>query len=77
MLVSDDGITSYPRVVFMEKNHRFLAWSNAESLEEADSEINVTSWTNAWDIPTEPSVKEVTLAEVAEAFGVDKIKIKE
>jgi NTP pyrophosphatase (non-canonical NTP hydrolase) len=41
------------RVVFMEKINKFLAWSTAKTLEEAEKVIDVTVWDYAKDIDTE------------------------
>ena len=71
MLVSGDGIKWYPRVVFMEKCGKFLAWSFAETLEEAEKEITSVPWKYAKEI--EPV--EVTLEEIAEWKGVSKEQI--
>src|SRR5690625_1412825 len=38
------------RVVFMYKNGMYLAWEGAATLEEADSEVEVTSWPYAREI---------------------------
>jgi len=41
---------SLKRVVFMHKNGMYLAWAGAATLEEADSEVEVTPWPYARDI---------------------------
>ena len=72
MLVSDDNINwDDRRVVFMEKCGGFLAWSGAETLEEAENETDTVFWKYAKDI--EPI--EVTLEEIAEWKGVIKEQI--
>ena len=63
------------RVVFMEKDGAFLAWTRAETLEEAKTILDCTAWAYAWDIPVEQQIKEVTIEEVANKFGVSNIKI--
>ena len=72
MLVSDDSIRwKNRRVVFMEKCGGFLAWANAETIEEAKKEKGTYFWNYAKDI--EPI--EVTLEEIAEWKGVSKEQI--
>ncbi len=64
------------RVVFMEKNGKYIAWRGAETLLESEKEHNTTSWQFAKDI--EPETVELTMNEIAEKFGVDvkSLKIK-
>ena len=71
MLVSDDKITWGKRVVFIEKNGIFLAWSNAETLEEAEKSTSTTVWKYAKEI--EPV--EVTIEEIAKWKGTIKEQI--
>ena len=75
MLVSVDETTWYKRVVFMGKNGGFLAWMDAETLKEAENEVNSIFWKYAKEI--EPI--EVTLEEIANWKGVspEQIKIKQ
>ena len=42
--------TAETRVVFMEKNGKYLAWNGVETLEEAEDEINVVNWNFAWEL---------------------------
>ena len=74
MLVSDDGDDWYKRVVFMKKCDRFLAWNNAETVEESECVYEATAWRYAKDIPNEIIISK---AEIAKKFGVpfDYIKI--
>ena len=74
MLVSIDEIKWYKRVVFMKKCDRYLAWINAETIEESEDVYEATSWKYAKDIPNEVIISK---AEIAEKFGVpfDYIKI--
>lgn len=74
MEVSMDGHEWYKRVVFMEKLGHYLAWSKAESIEEADQEVRSLSWPHAREINTP---LKVTLSQVAERFGVEQIEIVE
>ena len=72
MLVSDDNMNwDNRRVVFMEKCGGFLAWYNAETLEEAENEIDNIFWKYAKDIES----IEVTLEEIAEWKGTSKEQI--
>lgn len=52
MLVSDiNNITSgKKRVVFMKKNDKYIAWSNAETLEEAEERTDTRAWPYAWEL---------------------------
>lgn len=63
MMVSDIEIIrlnkGLPRVVFMEKNGFYLAWKNAETLEESESEYEITPWKFAKDIEPEIDTKKI------------------
>ena len=67
MLVSDDGDDWYKRVVFMQKCDRFLAWNNAETIENAEWTYRVASWHYAKELPEKV---ELTKSEIAEKFGI-------
>ena len=71
MLVSNEKVDWYKRVVFMEKCGGFLAWINAGTLEEAEKQVDTRFWKYAKDI--EPI--EVTLEEIAKWKGVSKEQI--
>ena len=71
MLVSDDKRWWYKRVVFMKKCGGFLAWINAETLEDAEKSKSTDFWKYAKEI--EPI--QVTLEEIAEWKGVHKEQI--
>lgn len=75
MEVSDYGMKWYKRVVFAEKNGKFIAWDSAETFEEAKYEISTYAWNYAREVQ-EP--REISLQEIADKFGipVDKIIIK-
>jgi len=75
MLVSFDKIDWRKRVIFMEKCGGFLAWCNAETLEEAENERDTAFWEYAKEI--EPI--EVTIEEIAKWKGTspDQIIIKQ
>jgi hypothetical protein len=63
------------KVVFMEKNGFYIAWGNAETIEEAELTTSTFSWYYAKDIE-EP--KEYTMQEIADALKIDvnDLKIK-
>ena len=71
MLVSNDKENWNKRVVFMGKCGMFLAWSKAETLEEAETETS----TFYWDYAKELEPVEVTLEEIAKWKGVSKEQI--
>ena len=71
MLVSDDKMTWGKRVVFMEKCGGFLAWVDAETLEEAEKSTITTFWKYAKE--SEPI--QVTFEEIAKWKGVHKEQI--
>jgi len=85
MMVSDDGEKWRKRVVLMEKNGIYLAWRNAETMEEAEIEIDLSAWDYAKDIE-EPKEFTITLSDInskmddiKKLFGAeenDKIVIK-
>lgn len=77
MEVSAGGNDWQKRVVFMEKNGKFLAWIGAETIEESENETNVFAWKYAREIQPAPTL-ELTLDEIAEKFNVspEQIKIK-
>jgi hypothetical protein len=65
------------RKVFMQKNGKFISWSNAYT----DEDVAVTSITRTWKYAKEieePKELELTLEQIAEKFGVsvESIKIK-
>ncbi len=75
MLVSDDEENWWPRVVFMEKNNRFIAWNYAKTIEEAGEVCKTTDWKYAKELPIEI---EVTKEEIAKWKGclVEQLIIK-
>jgi hypothetical protein len=52
MLVNDENNikSAVQRVVIMEKNGYFLTWTNAETLEEAEKEMDIYHWEFAWEL---------------------------
>lgn len=78
MMVSDSGITWIPRVVFMEKEGRYLAWNNVWTIEGAKGIFITVAWLYAKEVEELPTV-EVTMEEIAQKFNcnVEQLKIKE
>lgn len=85
MMVSANKVEWRKRVVLMKKNGIYLAWRNAETMEEAEIEIDLSAWDYAKDIE-EPKEFTITLSdinskmdEIKKLFGAeenDKIVIK-
>ena len=75
MLVSGNKINWKQRVVFMEKNGKFIAWSIAETIERAKEQLSTTPWKYAKELPTEVIV---TKEEIAKWQGctVEQLIIK-
>lgn len=70
MLVSNDNKEWHPRVVFMEKCNTYVAWINAETLKEAESETTAYGWEYAKEPEEkEEEVVEMTMEEVCKALG--------
>lgn len=71
-----DFSESYVRVVFAEKMGRYIAWHNAETLEEAKQSITTYAWSYAREVP--PKTVKLTMKEIAAKFGipVESLKIK-
>ena len=74
MLVSDDELKWYKRVVFMKKCNRFLAWITTENIEESECIYDTKTWRYAKEFPEKV---ELTKSQIAEKFGIpiDLIKI--
>ena len=70
MMVSNTCITDtshcYKRVVFMEKQGKYLAWQYAETMEAAEKETTIASWKYAVDVPKENPQKTEMLKRVEE-----------
>jgi hypothetical protein len=70
MMVSNTCITDtsrgYKRVVFMEKQGKYLAWQYAETIEAAEKETTIASWKYAVDVPKENPQKTEMLKRVDE-----------
>lgn len=75
MEVSDNHTYWLKRVVFMEKNGKFLAWAFTETIKEAEDATDVCTWKYAREV--KPTL-ELTLDEIADKFNVspEQIKIK-
>ena len=86
MVSSGDSGFWFKRVVFMEKNGKYVAWNRAETIQESEEEFNAVGWDYAKDIE-EPKEFTITLSEInskmddiKKLFGAeenDKIVIKE
>ena len=67
------------RVVLMEKNNKFIAWSVATTLEEAEYETEVFTWNYAVDLDWQPEEEtkplKLTMEQIAEKFNAEKIEI--
>ena len=88
MIVSDDLIDGKnkdirKRVVFMKKNDRYIAWSDADTIEKAEKTLSTCSWKYAKDIPKEvpKEIIHLTFKDISEGKGVgidpSLIRIKE
>lgn len=75
MEVSNCGMEWHKRVVFTEKVGRFIAWTQAESFEEAEDEACTHDWKYAREVQ-EP--REISIQEIADKFGisVEEVRIK-
>lgn len=74
MMVSDTGTSWCKAVVFMEKCGKYLAWRDAETIEDAERETIVYNWDLAKEVEIEPII--ITMQQIAEKFGVDISQIK-
>lgn len=63
MLVSNinDIKESFPRVVIAYKRNNYIAWVNAETLEEAEKTFGTTVWSYAWEVDELPAIFPFTL----------------
>jgi len=68
MLVSNSEKNWLQRVVFIEKNNKFVAWSGVETIEEAKNQTHAVSWKYAKELPKKVKV---TKEEIAEWKGCD------
>lgn len=72
MYVRNDECDKFvKRVVFMEKNGKYLAWAYAESLEEANQAMGTATWSYAKDIEEEKEqIVELTIEDISNGKGV-------
>ena len=67
------------RVVFIEKNNKFIAWGKATTLEEAEYETEVFTWDYAVELDWQPEEEikplKLTMEQIAEKFNAEKIEI--
>ena len=66
MMVGDSFPLTHQRVVFAEKRGVFFAWNIAETLEDAEKEMNIVKWKYAEDIKPENALKQELLAKADE-----------
>ena len=63
------------RVVLMEKQGKYLAWQNAETIEAAEKETAIASWKYAVDVPKENPKKVEMIKKVEELkLSIEKIQ---
>ena len=75
MLVSDVGDAWKRRVVFMQKCDRFLAWDNAETIENAECTYRVASWRYAKEIePRTITLSDLNskIEDIKKLFGIEE-----
>ena len=85
MVSSGDSGFWFKRVVFMEKNGKYVAWNRAETIQESEEEFNAVGWDYAKDTE-EPKEITITLSDInskmddiKRLFGIsekDKLVIK-
>lgn len=66
MMVGDSYPLTLKRVVFMKKCGKFIAWEYAETLEDAETVLNTSTWEYAEDIKPENPQKQELLAKAEE-----------
>ena len=71
MMVSNylDFRYAVKRVVFMEKQGKFLAWKYFETLEEVEKTLEINVWKYAKDLPEINSQKELLLSKADELIA--------
>ena len=81
MEVSVDKIDWYRKVVFMQKNGKFLAWNNVDTIELASTVEYASTWDFAREVNKAPQIVELTLKDISEGNGVgvpvELIRIKD
>ena len=67
------------RVVFMKKNDRFIAWTDAKTIEKSEYEVATYPWCYAVDLDWQPEEEikplKLTMEQIAEKFNAEKIEI--
>ena len=67
------------RVVFMEKNDRFIAWHNAKTIEKSEYEVSTYAWNYAVDLDWQPEEEtkplKLTMEQIAQKFNAEIIEI--
>ena len=67
------------RVVFMKKNDRFIAWTDAKTIEKSEYEVATYPWSYAVDLNWQPEEEtkplKLTMEQIAEKFNAEKIEI--
>ncbi len=71
MMVSEHGGIWLKRVVFMEKNGKFIAWNQAKTLEQSESSYHTTPWPCAKDIEETKLIPELTIEELQAKLGYE------
>lgn len=66
MMVGDAYPLTRKRVVFMEKRGKFIAWTDAETLEDAETVLDIRAWKYAEDIKPENPQKQKLLNKAEE-----------
>lgn len=70
MEVSSDKHNWHKRVVFAEKDEKYIAWYGAETLEEAEEVVCTDAWDYAREVKTTPEPQKPTDEEVKTALKV-------
>jgi len=68
-----DGANWMKRVLFMVKNNKAICWEVAETIEDAKKRVCTNTWAEWRELP---QTIELTIAEIAEKFGVEPHQIK-
>ncbi len=66
MMVSNGGKKWFQRVVFTEKCGEFIAWADAETIEQSETKTTTVTWNYAKEIEPIPSY---TMEELFEKIG--------
>lgn len=73
MEVSDCGMEWRKRVVFTEKVGKFIAWTRAETFEEAEDEKVTHDWKYAREVQEH---REISMQEIADKFGIPVAEVR-